>query len=36
MNRIQADGSTTDPDVEAVVLAKLAAVVDALRNPVVG
>ena len=36
MNRIQADGSTTDPDVEAAVLAKLDAVLQALRQPVVG
>ena len=36
MNRIQADGSTSDPDVEAAVLAKLDAVLQALRQPVVG
>ena len=36
MNRIQADGATSDPDVEAAVLAKLDAVVHALRHPVVG
>jgi len=32
MNRIQADGTTTDPDVEAAVLGKLAAVVQALNQ----
>jgi len=35
-NRIQADGTTTDPDVEAAVLAKLDAVLQALGNPDVG
>ena len=32
-NRISADGTTTDPDVETLVQAKLEAVVEALRNP---
>jgi len=32
-NRISADGTTTDPDVETLVRAKLEAVVEALRNP---
>jgi chromate reductase len=35
-NRISADGSTTDPEVEAAVLAKLDAVAHALRHPVAG